>query len=123
MEFLLALVGGIFIFAIFAAIVWSFIFDAIVLLVSSIALHIDNKRAFFWNHIWMVWIMTGAASFCSMIILNFMTLGLLSTAIKVLISGGLSFLFNYYVAFRNDDHRIKTTMSIIFAIVNVLTFF
>lgn len=123
MEFLLALVGGIFIFAILAVIIWSFIFDTIVLLVSSIALHIDNKKAFFWNHIWMVWIMTGAASFCSMFILNFITLGLLSTAIKILISGGLSFLFNYYVTFRNDDYRIKTTMSIIFAIVNVLSLF
>ena len=124
MEFLLALLGGILIFAIIAAIIWSLIFDGLVLFISSLVLHIEDKKTFFWKHIWSVWLFGGLSKMASLFLLNFMAVGdsLFATSIlTTLILSGMTFAMHYFLTFKNDDERVRKIMSCIFAVIALLT--
>ena len=126
MEFLSALVGGMLIFAAIVAIVCSLVFDGIILLVSSIVLHIENKTKFFWKHIWKVWIFGGLANILTLFMLNFINVDNITFALTMLaacISGGLTFVFHYFLTFQNDDERIRKILSAVFAVIAFLTSF
>lgn len=119
-DILAAFLGGILIFAIIAAIIGSFLFDSLVLLISSFALKIDNKSSFFWKHIFGVWICGGVVSIGTALLLNLTPIGnltFLSYFLDAIVSAGLTFFCNYYFVFKNDDEKIRKVMSIIFTII------
>lgn len=126
MEFLSALFGGILIIAMVATIICSFVFDGIILFVSSIVLHIEDKTKFFWKHIWKVWIFGGLANILTLFMLNFINVDNITFALTILaacISGGLTFIFHYFLTFQNDEERIRKILSAVFAVIAFLTSF
>lgn len=109
----------------FIVIPGNFIIDSLVLIMAMKLMHVENKKQFYWKHIWKIFAfgiisdLIGSALLFLSVVLEFATMGdeWYITIPAMIVSSICIYLFNYYITFRKDDRDIRFKMALTFAIV------
>lgn len=103
----------------------NFLIDSLVLVLGMFGLKMADKKAFYKQHIWKIFLFGLLADVIgSALMFAFMLLDMIQTGNEwylaipaVILSGVCIFLLNYYLTFRKSEKNIRFKLSLIFAIV------